>query len=142
MPFPHIHPWGLECYGYLKDIVQHYQKTFPGPMIVLHTGLDQAQSYGQYARQAKLADGTVIPMGGPVFVANIEQLARANDFRCIQPALPVGFNDKPETYLTFHYDGHYSPRGHQWLAKELAEGLLAILKDRQRADHRRSASGS
>jgi hypothetical protein len=128
VPFANMHPFGRESYQYLADIMRYYQAAFPRMQFVLHTGLDQAQAHGKNYRTVQVASAASVPVGAAVFMENIEQLCRQHGFICIQPALPQGFNETPQTYLTFINDGHFSPRGHQWLAKELSAGLLHSLK--------------
>jgi hypothetical protein len=128
VPLKHMHPLGHEAYRYLADIMHYYEWKFPGQKFLLHTGLDQAQSHGSYGRTTKLPDGTVVPVGVEVFMKNMEEFCNKEAIGCVQPALPRGYNDRPETFLTFINDGHYSPRGHQWLARELAVGLIKELK--------------
>jgi hypothetical protein len=123
VPYTHMHPWGKESFKYLKDILRYYHTQFPDQKIWLHTGLDQAQAYGKYGRTAKLADDTVVPVGVEVFMEHMKDFCAREGEVCIQPALPQGFGDTPETYLTFRSDGHYCPRGHQWLARELSTGI-------------------
>ena len=128
VPPAHWHPFARESYQYAADIMRFYQQQFPGVKIMLHTGLDQAHARGIYNRTTKLADGTLIPVGADVFMKNMDEWAAKEGMLVLQPRLPVGFNDKKESYLTFIWDGHFSPRGHQWLARELSEELIRILK--------------
>lgn len=127
VPFPHMHPVGREAYRYVADIMRFYRRQFPGPRIMLHTGLDQAQARGQYGRTVKLSDGTIIPVGADVFVKNMEEFAAREGIEVLQPRPPVGFGDKEDSPLTFVGDGHFSPRGHQWLARELTDALMSKL---------------
>jgi hypothetical protein len=127
VPPEHMHPFARATYQYVADIMRLYQQRFPGMKIFLHTGLDQAQARANYKRTTKLADGTLIPLGAEVFMKNMDDLAARDKIVVLQPRPPLGFNDKQETYLTFIWDGHYSPRGHQWLAKELSEELIRAL---------------
>ncbi len=127
VPFEHMHPLGRETYQYLADIMNHYKREFSSQHIFLQTGMDQAHAHGKYNRQVTLENGTEIKICAPVFLAYIDQCAAQNGFVCIHPALPDGFNDTFETYLTYRYDAHYSLRGHQWFARELTEKLLGQL---------------
>ncbi len=127
VPPAHMHPHGQEAFRYLGDILRYYRQQFPGQKVFLHTGLDQAQAHGKYHRTTKLADGSTIPIGVEVFLKNMDDFSAQEEVVCIQPSLPQGFNDRPDTYLTFINDGHFSPRGHQWLARELSAGLLKVL---------------
>jgi hypothetical protein len=127
VPVAHMHPWGRESFKYLADILRYYGAQFPGQKIFLHTGLDQAQANGKYGRSTKLADGTVIPIGVEVFLKNMDEFCAREGAVCINPPLPRGF-DRPETLLTFVNDGHYCPRGHQWLARGLNAGLVEVIE--------------
>jgi hypothetical protein len=127
VPREHLHPLARENFQYLVDIVHYYQKEFPTTKIVLHTGLDQAQCRAAGQRNVRLPDGTTIPVGVEIFMRNLAEFCDEQGIACLQPPVPQGFSDKPETYLTFINDGHYSPRGHQWLARQLAEGLIRAM---------------
>ncbi len=128
VPMENMHPWGKETYQYLADIMKFYAEALPDQKIVLHTGMDQIHAHGRYDRTAALADGNPIPVGAPVFLANMKELSRRRGFLCLHPEFPEGFNDKLETYLTYEHDSHYSPRGHQWIAQQLVEGVIDLLK--------------
>jgi hypothetical protein len=126
VPVAHMHPWGRESFKYLADILRYYRAQYPGQKIFLHTALDQAQANGKYGRSTKLADGTVIPIGVEVFLKNMDEFCTREGAVCINPPLPQGFN-RPDTLLTFANDGHYCPRGHQWLARGLSAGLVEVI---------------
>jgi hypothetical protein len=128
VPFPHMHRFAREDFQYVADIMRFYQRQFPGMRFLLCTGLDQAHAKGKSKRTARLADGSEIPIGAEVFMKNMDELAAKEGFVVLQPRIPMGFNDTLETFLTFADDGHYAPRGHQWLAKELTEELMRWLK--------------
>ena len=129
VPFARMHPWGKEAYKLTADLLREYKKRFPPYTFMLHTGLDQAQAHGKYEQLVEI-DGERVPIGAGPFVRNLQSFARQEGFQCIHPALPVGFNDADRTYLTFLRDGHFSPRGHQWLARELVPAVAEYLSDR------------
>jgi hypothetical protein len=117
-----------EAFGYLVAITQQLQREFPDTRIVLQSALDQAQarSLGRYALE--LPSGESVEVGADEFVATFDALCDTHGFECVNPPVPPGHGDE-STLLTFVYDGHYSPRGHQWLAEQIAEGLVALDAD-------------
>lgn len=116
-----------DAFSRLAMIVRWLQKTYPSERFVLQTGVDQAQCQGNCDSKATI-DGEAVDMGASVFRANFNAFCAKNDFQCINPPVPDGYQS-PETSLIVAGDGHYSARGHQWFADNLSAALLKMLPD-------------
>lgn len=116
VPFDHMHPSAKEAWTYLKDIFLLYQKQHPHTKMALHTGIDQAQCM-QPCKVSTTPEG--IPYGLDIFIKNMDHFYKEHHITHFNPLLRPELNH-PHTKLTFEHDGHYSVRGHQWLARELA----------------------
>jgi hypothetical protein len=127
VPFQYMHPLGKEAFRYLGDIMRYFIQHHPDQRFILHTGIDEAQCHGYCNSPVKLKNGVTAPMGAATFVANHGDFCKRNGFNCIHPQHAESY-DTEATYLTFINDGHYSVRGHQWLARELAPALVSILR--------------
>ncbi|MCC6534016.1 MAG: carboxypeptidase regulatory-like domain-containing protein [Burkholderiales bacterium] len=127
VPHEHMHRYGREAWKYFVDIVRHYQEQFPGPRIVVNTGLDQAQCKNECETRLMLADGKQIVAGTRVLLDHYRKLCEKEKLDCINPDIPAGY-EHPPVLLTFVHDGHFSVRGHQWYARELAKGIEAIYR--------------
>ena len=127
VPAANLHPLAVDAFKYLAEVMRQYRKEFPKNRFMLNTGLDQAQDHGKFGRTTTLHDGAKIPIGAEVFLENMKAFCAKESIECLNPAIPKGFNETPDTYLTFVNDIHYSPRGHQWLARELSRELLEII---------------
>jgi hypothetical protein len=127
VPEQHMHEYGRETFKLFIDIVRHYQAQFPEPRLVINSGLDQAQCKKECSGSATLADGKQIPVGTKALLEHYRALCAREKLDCINPDIPAGY-EEPPTLLTFVHDGHFSVRGHQWYAKELAKGIRAIFQ--------------
>lgn len=127
VPFTHMHPWGRETFRYLADIMTYFKTHHPEQRFIVHTGLDEAQCRDACNTMATPRNGARVPLGASTFVANHKAFCEKHGLECIHAPFPAGYNT-PDTYLTFVSDGHYSVRGHQWLARELSAGLLQRLR--------------
>lgn len=115
-----------KTFGILVDIMKFYRETFPELRFVLHTGSEQTQC-GPFSacmdRVVTAADGTKFTVGLDTFLANLERVCRDNALECIN--LPhYRYENDPKLPLIFTLDGHYNVRGHQWMARQLAAGIL------------------
>jgi hypothetical protein len=131
VPLPDMHAWGVEAFKYLTDIVGYFRTRHPEQRFIVHTALDQAQCRDACNTTVKLPDGKTIPLGADTFAANHQAICEESGIECIRPHETTGYNT-PETYLTFIRDGHYSVRGHQWLARELSGALASSSKANSR----------
>jgi len=120
VPFEHMHPVGLETWQYLRDILAYFAEHHPEQRFVLHTGLDQMTCRQQCRQTATLETGETIPMGAESFSSNHRSFCAEHELDCIDLPMP----SKPEVYLTFFNDGHYSARGHQWFANKMADAIV------------------
>jgi hypothetical protein len=106
--------------------MKFYRETFPELRFVLHTGSEQIQCGSFLActdRVVTAADGTKFTVGLDTFLANLERVCRDNALECIN--LPhYRYENDPKMPLIFTLDGHYNIRGHQWMARQLATGIL------------------
>ena len=127
VPEQYMHPYGRDAFRYFVDIVRYYQQHIVGPRIVINSGLDQAQCKKECDGSVTLRDGRKIPVGAKVLLDTYRKLCAREKLDCINPDIPIGY-DRPETLLNFIHDGHYSVRGHQWYAKEIATGVQKILQ--------------
>lgn len=116
VPFEFMHPYAKEAWEYSADIFSYYQNLYPEQKMALHTGIDLAQCK-QPCKPSKASHG--FPYGAAIFIKNAEEFYNKKGIKCISPTLASTLNH-PDTMLTFQFDGHYSERGHQWIAKELA----------------------
>ncbi len=116
---------GKDAFHHLSAILQYISERYPDQKLVLQTGLDQAQCRS-YCQVSLIVDGHPIPAGAKVFQNNLDVFCVQQHIACIAPEFSDAYAH-PETYLTFVYDGHYSPRGHQWLAQQLADRLVQTL---------------
>ena len=115
---PYLAEEALEKLG---KVVLKMQKMIPEIPIYLHNGLDQAQCRTDCKSNRLSSSGDE---GADISVDNfLENHARICDqfkLRCISIPSTTDYT-KSDRLLTFKFDGHYSPRGHQWLAKNLTE---------------------
>ena len=98
---------------------------------MIHTALDEAQCRDTCNTTVRLPSGKTVPLGAETFAANHQELCEKSGMECIRPRNVTGYVT-PDTYLTFFNDGHYSVRGHQWLARELSDALDAFAKANRR----------
>jgi hypothetical protein len=128
VPFADMPPAGHEAYAKLGDVMAYIKHEFPTVRFVVHSGLDQAicVANGDCDKTVTLADGRTTRMGAAVFIENLRSFCAEKKLDCINPVVPDE-NKTVEGRLTFRYDAHYSPTGHQWLAKQLEKGVFNLL---------------
>ncbi len=130
VPFRMMPKEGLEAFNYWAAITDVIDKTVPGQNFVMHSGVDQAQCRLNCAPKLSAPDGTTVVAGAEGFVRNLVDFCKEKNYKCIQPGFDPASGEKGN-YLTFEFDGHYSPRGHQWLAQELTMPLANLLTAKQ-----------
>lgn len=122
----HLPAVAKDALRYAADILRFYKRQFPGTQFALYTGFDQGQCVRwQNCTHQEIYDGVTMNVGADAFVANITTVCQVAEVGCIHPHVDPGLG-RPETLISFKYDSHYSVRGHQWLARELARGILAL----------------
>lgn len=126
VPFDVMPEPGKEAFRFWTEIVNYIERHHPGQRFVFHDGLDQAQCPKNCEVTLKLDDGTAIPAGAKVFARNFDEYCAKNNLECINPEFSEKYSEVPNL-LSFQYDGHYSPLGHQWLASQLTAPLVQIL---------------
>jgi hypothetical protein len=126
VPFDVMPDQGKEAFRYWTEIANYIERHHPGQRFVFHTGVDQAQCRKSCEITLKLEDGTTIPAGAKIYAKNLEEYCAKNGFECINPQFSDDSGEIPNL-LTFQYDGHYSPLGHQWLAQQLTQPLAKTL---------------
>lgn len=81
---------------------------------------------------ATLPTGQTVSVGIQKWLENFDRECDRRDWYCINPPLPDGF-DRPGNFLSWDFDGHPSPSGHQWIAREMAGAVLEACKNPSRA---------
>jgi hypothetical protein len=109
-------------------ILERLRKENPGVKFVVATGRDQSACHrsGSCDGTFTFADGRTVRKGVAQLLANSDWLCERANVHCLHPAIPAKAPE-PDELLTYINDGHYSIRGHQWLAQSFAEGLTKIL---------------
>lgn len=126
VPFEVMPKEGVEAFTYWSAILSHIEKVVPGQNFVMHSGIDQAQCRLN-CEPVLSVDGRQVVAGAKGFVRNLKNFCQNNNYKCIHPGFDKA-NGEKGNLLTFEFDGHYSPRGHRWLAQELTMPLARILK--------------
>jgi hypothetical protein len=118
---------GKDAYRYFEDIMKFIMVEFRTSQFVVHTGLDQVtcSKSGSCASELKLEDGRTVLAGYRVFAQNLLEACRRATATCVDPIIYEGLNTK-KTPLSWTYDAHYNPRGHQWMAEQ----LISLLEHR------------
>jgi len=131
VPFAQMPDVGRAAYKKLADVMSLIRSEFPRIRFILHTGLDQAvcAQNNDCDRQQALPDGRTVRMGGAVLIANLSQFCREQKLDCVNPVIPQE-NRTAGASVTFKYDSHYSPAGHQWLAASLTDAIIQVMKRR------------
>jgi len=122
---------GKEAFRYWTEIVKYIERKHPGQKFIFHSGIDQAHCLKDLKEcevKRTLASGETVSVGLKTYVKNLTEYCTTNHYTCINPKFPDGYSERPNL-LTFEFDGHYSPLGHQWLAQELTAPLAKILLD-------------
>jgi hypothetical protein len=127
VPFEVMPKEGIEAFNYWNAILTYINNAVPGQNFVMHSGLDQAQCRLNCEPSISINGGEPIQAGAKGFVRNLKTFCQEKKYKCIHPGFDKA-NGENENLLTFEYDGHYSLRGHQWLAQELTIPLAGMLK--------------
>jgi hypothetical protein len=117
-----------DAYKLAVDIIHQYKSEFAGTPIVLFTGFDQILCHGFCEGEIALPNGNKARYGALQFLENNRQICAEADVLCVDPDLPKGYNDKPETYLSWINDAHMNPAGHQWLATEFSAKIARLIR--------------
>ncbi len=131
VPFEVMPSQGKEAFQYWKDIMAYINKNNPGQNLILHSGVDQAQCRANCDTTTQVNGQQTVRSGAAQYVRNLVDFCAQNQYTCVQPQFP-GAAAASRDLLTFEFDGHYSPRGHQWLARELAAPMTEIISARSR----------
>ena len=126
VPFDVMPAPGKEAFRYWTDIVSYIEKQHPGQKLIFHSGVDQAQCRMNCETKVTLEGGATVPAGPKIFTKNLSEYCAKNSYKCINPEFSDAYQESPNL-LTFEFDGHYSPLGHQWLAQQLTAPLAGIL---------------
>lgn len=118
----------IESFQYFADIAKYFITHHPKEHFIFMSGLDEAQCKGKCNYTIKTPNGDILPVGAKIFTKNFQAVCAQNNLTCISAQAPEGQHDTEDTYLTFIYDGHYRQQGHQWLARQLSDGLMPIFK--------------
>ncbi|UFX47217.1 hypothetical protein HAP47_0011325 [Bradyrhizobium sp. 41S5] len=127
VPFDVMPDPGKEAFRYWTEIVKYIEQHHPGQKFIFHTGIDQAQCRKGCETTLTLADGRTVPAGAKIYAKDVTEYCQKNDYQCINPTFSDAYGQMPNL-LTFEFDGHYSPLGHQWLAQQLTAPLVDILR--------------
>ena len=91
MPLPDMHPWGVEAFKYLADIVSSFKTNHPDQeRFVIHTALDEAQCRDTCNTTVRLPSGKTVPLGAETFAANHQELCEKSGMECIRPRNVTG----------------------------------------------------
>lgn len=114
-------------------IARKLAQDFPDSRFVLISALDQSRCHRALNCDGifTLPDGRTVRKGVVQLMANFSALCTKVGIDCVQARIPE--KPQPDELLSYPYDAHYSIRGHQWLAGELAEGL-SIMLERKRPE--------
>lgn len=130
VPFEEMPKEGIEAFNYWSAILSYIEKDVPGQNIVMHSGINQAQCRLNCEPILTMDGRKQVVAGAKGFVRNMDVYCQKNKYKCIHPRFDNANGEKPNL-LTFEFDGHYSPRGNQWLAQELTAPLVRILKTKK-----------
>lgn len=107
------------------DVVVTMREAVPGVRLVVHNGLDQAQCRNNCVQTVNGPGGEAIAVSVRNFLDHHARICRDAGIECVELPIPQNGGD-PDEFLTFVHDGHYSPRGHQWLARHLADAVTLL----------------
>jgi hypothetical protein len=123
----HLPDIAKDAFMRVGRIVNWIASQHPDIDFVVHNGLDQAQCASS---DSGCAPYTVTVQGEPISVG-VENFLKNNQQTCQEYGLTcfsLPFPDKPYGQfkgITWPGDGHYAPKGHQWLAKELSDKIVS-----------------
>lgn len=128
VPDENLSPEARSAFRNLEGAMAVWRKTLPSSILALQTGADQARC-GTAATCGPVLtwpSGSTTEGGMNFFIENVGRSCAAAGVLCLQPPpIPA---DAASELLTYLDDGHYSIRGHQWLAKQLADQLEPELR--------------
>jgi len=107
------------------DVVVAMREAVPGIRLVVHNGLDQAQCRAACVQTVDGPGGVAIEISVRNFLDHHARICGAAGIECVELPIPPNGGD-PDAFLTFVHDGHYSPKGHQWLARHLADAVTSL----------------
>jgi len=107
------------------DVVMTMREAVPGVRLIVHNGLDQAQCRANCVQTVKGPSGEAIEVSVRNFLDHHARICREAGIECVELPIPQD-GGNPDAFLTFVYDGHYSPRGHQWLAQQLVDAVMSL----------------
>lgn len=128
IPLADFAPEAKASFKLFAAIARQLRSDFPGSRFALLSALDQARCHRAKTCEGvlKMPDGRVVPMGVVQMMANFSHLCKEAGIDCVQARIPEKA-PPPGELLSYSHDGHYSVRGHQWLARELTEGIADLL---------------
>jgi hypothetical protein len=126
VPFEFMPQQGKDVFRYLTAIIDYIGQHHPDQHLVLHTGVDQAQCRRNCQTTLTLGSGQSVAAGAKIYVRNLTEYCDQNHYLCINPEFSEIFGEDGNE-LTFKYDSHYSPLGHQWIAEQLSSGIVQTL---------------
>ncbi len=130
LPTADLPPEAVEAWRALEAVLRAYRTLMGATPVALQTGADQARCHLARSCGPRLVwpDGTSITGGVGVFMEHVARACEAAGTICLQP--PVYAHAPGLEDLTYRDDGHYTLRGHQWLANHLADQLEPLLRAR------------
>lgn len=128
IPYAGFPPEAKASFDLFAAIAQKLRNDYPKTRFVMATGHDQAgcRRRNNCDGTFEMPDGRVVRKGVLQAMENFAKLCEQAGIDCVQPPVPEIPSAADET-ITYAYDAHYSIRGHQWLARNLADQLFAIL---------------
>jgi hypothetical protein len=130
IPYVDFHKEAQDAFRLAEAILQRIKAENPRARVVLATGRDQAGCLkaGICEGEFKLPDGRTVPMGVNTALENFSGMCERAGVTCIHPPIPR--KGTPfESGIIYQHDGHYTVKGHQWLARHLADGLEPLLRE-------------
>lgn len=128
IPYADFAPEAKASFDLFAAIARKLSDDYPKTRFVMATGHDQAgcQRNSNCDGTFTMPDGRVVKKGVRQLVENFSKLCEQAAIDCVQPPIP-SIAPAADENLMYASDSHYSIRGHQWLAKNFAEQLDAIL---------------
>jgi len=127
IPMQDFAPEAKASFDLFAAIARKLAQDFPQSRFALISALDQSRCHRALNCDGTFAmpDGRTVRKGVVQLMANFSTLCEKIGIDCVQARIPE--KPQPDELLSYPYDSHYSIRGHQWLAGELAEGLSGML---------------
>jgi hypothetical protein len=130
IPYADFHKEARDAFQLAEAILQRIKAENPRARLVLATGRDQAGCLkaGICEGEFKLPDGRTVPMGISTALDNFSGMCKRAGITCIHPPIPR--QGTPfDSGIVYQHDGHYTVKGHQWLARHLADGIEPLLRE-------------